>query len=170
MELEPSTGTEPSPPDPRPHIPEPPPVRLVSVDDVHLPAPTGVEQELDSFYVMLLGFEREDIEVKRPKPHIASTTAERTRRTGPSAEAPSGPIYRAENFRLRFQTIEPPILRQSLRPQGIEVRSISEAEARLTDAVIEFTRERGLVPGQESLLLKDPAGNWVELTECRPTG
>jgi hypothetical protein len=87
-----------------------------------------------------------------------------------SAEAPPGPIYRAENFRLRFQTTEPPVLHASLRPQGIEVRSISAAEARLTEAEIQYTRERGLVPGQESLLLKDPAGNWVELVECRPTG
>jgi len=170
MELEPSTGTEPAPPDPRPSMPEPPPVRLMAVDDVRLPAASGVEKALDSFYVMLLGFEREDVVVKRPTPRIALPAGPRARESEPSAEAPSGPVYRSENFRLRFQMVEPPVAHPSLRPQGIEVRSISEAEAKLTEAEIEYSRERALVPGQESLLLRDPAGNWLALTESRRTG
>jgi hypothetical protein len=151
-------------------MPEPPPVRLVAVDDVRLPASSGVESDLDSFYVMLLGFEREDVEVKRPTPRIAAPATPRVRQTEPSLETPPGPVYRAENFRLRFQTVEPPVVHPSLRPQGIEVRSISETEAKLTEAEIEYSRERALVPGQESLLLQDPAGNWLALTESRPTG
>lgn len=110
MELEPSTGTQPSPRDPRPHMPEPPPVRLVAIDDVSLPAASGVERDLDFFYVMLLGFEREDLDVKRPKPRIPVPPAPRNAHRRSAPEVP-GPIYRAENFRLRFQTVEPPVLR-----------------------------------------------------------
>jgi hypothetical protein len=28
-------------------------------------------------------------------------------------------------------------------------------------------REKGLIPGEESLLLVDPAGNWIEIVERR---
>jgi hypothetical protein len=153
-------------------MPEPPPVRLVAVADVWLFAASGVETQLDSFYVMLLGFEREDIELRRPRPMIAMAPS-RVERQGGSPQdslAAPGPVYRAENFRLRFRTVEPPIFRASLRPFGIEVRSLGEAQAKLNDAEIEFSHERGLVPGQECLVLQDPAGNWLELTECRPTG
>jgi hypothetical protein len=170
MELEPSTGTTPAPPDARPRMPEPPPVRLVAVDDVRLQAPSGMERQLDSFYVILLGFEREDVELKRPGPRIAWAPGRARAPIIFSAGVAAGPIYRAENFRLRFQTIEPPVPHPSLRPQGIEVPSLNVAESRLTEAQIEYTRERGLVPGQERLLLQDPAGNWVELTESRPAG
>jgi hypothetical protein len=151
-------------------MPEPPPVRLVAVDDVRLQAPTGVERQLDSFYVMLLGFEREDVEIKPPRPRIASSPRRAKEPIESSAGVAPGPIYRAENFRLRFQAVEPPVPHPSLRPQGIEVPSLNEAQARLTDAQIEYARERGLVPGQERLLLQDPAGNWIELTESRTAG
>ena len=57
MELEPlSTPFVPAA-DHRPRIPEPPPVRLLTVDDAHLPAPAGIEVDLDGFYVQLFGFE-----------------------------------------------------------------------------------------------------------------
>lgn len=171
MELEPAPATEFEPlADRRPRMAEPLPVRLVSVDDVRLSAPAGAERELDAFYVVLLGFEREDVDLKenqRPRPHVEPLA-------GGSRQGATAPplvlVYRAENFRLRFQTVEPPVARESLRAQGIEVPSLAEAEARLIEAEIEYTWERGLVPGRESLLLQDPAGNWVELVESRPTG
>jgi len=68
--------------DARPRMPEPLPVRLVCVEDAHLPAAAGLEKQLDAFYVDLLGFQRE---------------------TGVD-----GLIYEAENLRLIFSLVEPP--------------------------------------------------------------
>ena len=125
--------------DRRPRMPEPLPVRLVSVDDVRLPAPAGAEVKLDDFYVTLLEFERVEGELS----------------------------YRADNFVLRFDVFEAPIEHESLRPQQIEVLSLNVAEKKLIDAELEYARQKSLTPGQESLLLLDPAGNWIELTERR---
>jgi hypothetical protein len=126
-------------PDRRRRVPEPPPVRLLTVDDAHLPAPAGAEIQLDGFYRDLLGFERQcDSEF---------------------------PVYRAENFRLWFDVVEPPIARVDFRPLRIEVPSIAETEQKLVDGQIEYSHQRGLMAGQESLVLLDPAGNWVEITE-----
>ena len=44
--------------DARPKLPEPPPVTLVSVQDVRLPTVAGLERLLDEFYAGLLRFER----------------------------------------------------------------------------------------------------------------
>lgn len=125
--------------DRRPRMPEPPPVRLATVDDAHVPARAGVEPELDEFYAGLLEFERE------ADSHY--------------------PIYRSENFRLVFDVLEPPVRRDHLRALGIEVRSLNETEQKLLDAEINYARRRGLLPGQETLVLLDPAGNWVEIRE-----
>ena len=130
-----------SKPDNRPLMPEPLPVRLVAVNDCRLPAPAGRKRELDAFYVGLLGFERDTSD--------------------------PGVAYHAENFRLVVDVHEPPVARDDLRPLGIEVRSLAEAEQKLIAAEIEYARQRGITPGQESLLLMDPAGNWIELGEPR---
>src|SRR4029453_2652660 len=68
LELEPATGLAPRPDrHPRMDQPlplnlfgggEPLPVNLVAVEDVRMPAPAGVEVQLDAFYVALLRFER----------------------------------------------------------------------------------------------------------------
>jgi hypothetical protein len=146
LELEPSTGLQPTA-DARPRMDEPPPVRLVAVEDVRLPTPPGLEAELDAFYVGLWQFERD------------------------LAEAPAI-VYRAENVRLRLEIVtdQKPIERDTLRPQGIEVLSLAEAELKLVEAERDYLRQRGLTPGQESLLLQDPAGNWIELFEVRRVG
>jgi len=123
--------------DQRLRIPEPPPVRLVTIDDAHLPAAAGSECELDSFYVDILRFERE-----------------------PDFDFP---IYRSENFRVVFDVLEPPIERETFRPLGIEVPSLDEIEQKLLVAEIKYVRQRGLMPGQASILLRDPAGNWVQI-------
>ena len=52
-----STSLEPQE-DKRPRIEQPLPVRLVAVEDCVLPAVAGLERDLDSFYVSLLGFAR----------------------------------------------------------------------------------------------------------------
>jgi hypothetical protein len=124
---------------------EPPPVRLIAVDDVRLPTPADREPLLDAFYVGLWQFQRETSE--------------------------TGLIYRAENFRLRFEIISTePIVRETLRPQGIAVNSLVEAERKLIDLEIEYIQQLSLTPGQETLLLRDPAGNWIEISESRRLG
>jgi hypothetical protein len=129
--------------DPRPRLPEPLPVQLVAVEHVRMVAPRGVEEKLDAFYVGLLGFDR----------HTASDEGEL--------------VFRAENFLLRFQLIDPPVVHDSLRPQGIEVNDLLAMEKRFVEAELEFTRERGITPGRETLLVLDPGGNWVEIGEIR---
>ena len=134
------TATGPGRPDRRPRIPEPLPVRLVAVDDVRLPAPAGVEEKLDAFYIDLLEFQR----------------------------ARGRLAYQPDNFILRFEVArDRPIPHESLRPQGIEVTSLAETEKKLIDEEIEYSRQRSLTPGQQSLLLLDPAGNWIEIEEMR---
>jgi hypothetical protein len=141
FELEKSTGLEPKV-DERPRMDEPPPVRLISVDDVRLPAPPDRQDELDAFYVGLWEFQRDALQ--------------------------GGLVYRAENFRLRFEiSSEEVIARQTLRPQGIAVLSLTEARRKLIELELEYIEQLSLTPGQESLLLQDPAGNWIEIFESR---
>jgi hypothetical protein len=40
----------------------------------------------------------------------------------------------------------------------------------LIDAEREYVRQIGLTPGQLSLLTRDPAGNWIEISESRAVG
>lgn len=128
--------------DKRPKMPEPLPVRLIAVNDVILPAQTGLEQEMDALYVTILKFQRD------------STTSDL--------------IYQADNFRLCFQNQEGLIERDTYRAVQIEVQaSLAEVEAKLVEAEIEYVRQRGLTPGTESLALTDPSGNWVEIVEKR---
>ena len=124
--------------DRRARIPEPLPVRLVVVEDAHLTAPPGMEAELDQFYAGLLQFERE------PKER--------------------GLIYRADNARLIVKLRE--LAPEAMRPIGIQIPSIRSMEVSLAEAEVEFVRQKGISPGQETLLVQDPAGNWVELSEA----
>ena len=141
LELEPATGLKPRP-DRRPRIDEPLPVKLVAVEDVRMPAPAGSEVQLDAFYVNVLGFER-------MPPETALD-------------------YRAENVALRFDVRERPVEHDNLRPQGIEVPSLAEAELKLIEGEYEYVRQRGVVLGTETIVMRDPAGNWIELIELRP--
>src|SRR5438552_2303699 len=134
MELEPSSNIALPPADKRRFIPEPLPVKLVAIEDVHLPAAAGKEVELDAFYIGLWGFERDFGE-------------------------PDWLIYRAENFRLHFDIIEPPIERQEMRPTQIQIHSLAEAGHKLVEAEFEYVRQKGITAGDDSLLLLDPAGN-----------
>ena len=144
MELEETSGEFVPQIDNRVRVPDPLPVRLVAVADVTLLAPPGIESALDALYAGLLRFER----------------------VPPSADEPL--TYRAENFLLRFQVSgEQPVVHESLRPQGVEVESLRQTEHLLVDAQIEYTRQRGLMPGSEALLVLDPAGNWLEIVEIR---
>jgi hypothetical protein len=145
IELEESSGLT-SVPDLRPRMDEPPPVRLIAVEEVRLPTPPGLDGALDRFYVGLWQFVRD-------------------------ADA-EGIVYRAENGRLRFEVVfnQKPVERDGIRPLGIVIPSLRDAELKLIDREIDYSRERGLLPGMQSLLLRDPAGNWIELTESRIVG
>jgi hypothetical protein len=143
LELEKSsTNLEPQD-DKRPRIEEPLPVRLVAVEDCMLPAVAGLECDLDNFYVSLLGFARD---------HNSS---------GDEI------VYRADNFRLRFYVLERKMPREGYRPMGILVPSLPALVQRLDEAKIEFVRQRGLEVGSESILLCDPIGNLLEISESR---
>lgn len=126
--------------DRRLRVPEPLPVRLIAVADMRLESAAGLERDLDSFYATLLCMQR--------------VAGERI-------------VYRTENFDLRIDVLEPPVMREDYRPVRVEVKSLAETTAKLVDAEVEYVRRKGLVPGEEALVLQDPAGNWVELTESR---
>lgn len=139
IELAEATGTLEVALDRRARIPEPLPVRLVAVEDVRLITPGGIESRLDSFYVDLLGFERQESE--------------------------NAIVYRAENLRLIINVVELPPEPRDMRAIGIEVQALAEVERELIERQTEFEVQKGLLPGQRSLLLTDPAGNWLELSE-----
>ena len=141
MELEPATRTFKPAIDRRPRVPEPLPVRLATIDDARLPSAAGLERQLDAFYVGVLGFAR-----KSENEPIA---------------------YRADNFTLYFEVIEPPVRRDDLRPLGLEVPSLADLSLKLVEAEVEHARQRGLLPGDESIVLLDPAGNWLEIFDRR---
>lgn len=128
--------------DRRPPLPPPPPVLLVTVEDAHLPATAGLERELDAFYVELLQFERDAKE--------------------------SAMVYKAENFRLWIDVVERSVDRQDMRMLGIVVKSLAETAKKLGEAQTPFTRERGVIAGEERLILRDPAGNWVRVVQSKP--
>lgn len=165
------------PSDPRPPMAELPPVRLIAVDDVVLPTAAGREALLDAFYVGLFRMEREDVELASRPPTelvlggaVPRLSPARVRSELPPlpSRAMQGPVYRAENHRICFHVLEPPIERETLRPLGIEVPSLTSTRLQIEQMEIEYTRQRGLYPGQDALLLQDPAGNWIEMTESRP--
>ena len=140
MELEDSTFKFTPVHDRRRRVLEPLPVWLVAIEDVRLPTHAELETQLDAFYVDLLKMERDT-----------------------SVEAET--IYRADNVRLRFEIREGLIEREVLRPTQIEVPSLGLMEQQIVERELGYSRQRGLLPGQESLLLLDPAGNWIELLE-----
>jgi len=135
--------------DRRPRVPEPLPVKLVGVADAHLFAAAGLEPELDAFYVGLFGFERRNVEP------VDATAADATI------------SYRADNFTLHLSVQEPPVHRLDLRPLLIEVPSLGALEEKLITAEQEYERQRGLLPGEQTINLLDPAGNWVEVVESK---
>ncbi len=140
MDLEESSIDFRLPEDKRPRIPEPLPIWLVAIDDVRLPAPIDIRGELDEFYVAVLG-------------------------CAPDESADGDIVYRTDNLRLRFIPIQGLIERQTLRPTVLEVPSLALAERAIFEREIEYTRDRATTPGRDSLILLDPAGNWIELIE-----
>jgi hypothetical protein len=145
LQLEDATARAQRPPD-APRMPEPPPVKLIAVEDIRLPCIAGAEVDMDTLYLGVLSFEKE---------------------SPPHAEGVPELLYRAENFRLIFSIHEGLIQRHDYRPLQVEVPSLREAEHRLIDREIEYSRQRGLTPGSELLVLVDPSGNYLEIAERR---
>jgi hypothetical protein len=144
VELEPSSIAFRPAIDRRPHMPDPPPVWLLAVEDVHVrvPAEPGLAVRLDGFYVDLLRFERDG-----------------------TREADI--IYRAENGRLYFDVVGAGYQREDFRPIAIDVPSLAILQQQLIEREIDHEWQRGLSAARDTLLLQDPAGNWVALTERR---
>ncbi len=127
--------------DTRPTLPEPPPVMLVSVGDVSLDAAAGLEVELDRFYVGILAFERVPDE---PRPH-----------------------YQAEKYQLQFRVVEVPEPRDDRRPIGIMSPRFDAILDLLNDRQVPYERVLGLVAGEDGVLLRDPAGNWLAIGDLK---
>ena len=128
-------------PDRRLRLAQPIPVRLLAIQDVRLLALVGLEKQLDDLYVGILEFERDK--------HDAHA-------------------FVADNCRLIFQIIpERPVIRQSVKPLGIEVLNLGGVEKQLVEAKLDYVRQRGITPGSESLVMQDPGGNWIEIMERR---
>lgn len=143
MELEkPDFEFTPPPADRRPTLPEPLPVRLIAVADVRLPCPAepALRAPLDAFYVGLLKFRRL-----------------------PSDEFHH--FYQADNHALILQAHTRPVQHDRLAPTMIEVDGRQAIHQQLLESETEHEWMRGLTPGTDFLLLKDPAGNWVGILE-----
>ncbi len=145
MELEPATTPFEPTDDPRPRLLPPPPVNVVAIADVTLPAVAGLEKELNAFYVDLLKFETDEEETQQGQTIV----------------------YRAENVRLRLVIHEVPPPREDFRPLGVVVPLLSDLAIRLVEAKQEFIRRQGFFAGSDFLVLSDPAGNLVEVAEAR---
>ena len=142
MELERSSIDFPrAPEDKRLKVPEPPPVRLVAVEDVTLDAAPADAAKLDDFYIGLLRFERD-------------------------AKSP-GRVYKAENVRLQFNVSESPDVRDDMRAIGVEVPSLADLELLLIERQVTYARERTLALGYTTFLLRDPAGNWLRIGQVK---
>jgi catechol-2,3-dioxygenase len=141
VELEPAPSEFKPIVDRRRLAPEPLPVLLIAIEDVTLPAPAGFEPQLHDFYVGMLGFS-----------DLSDSSKDKV-------------VYGAENVNLRFDLQKDPAPREEYRTLGIQIESINELEHRLSDAQIEYERRRGMRSGSEMIVLRDPAGNWLELSE-----
>lgn len=130
--------------DKRPRMPDPIPVELLAVKDVQTRGLAGQEQDLDAFYVELFQF------VKQPTEERGAGQARL--------------MYEADNFFLIIDLYERLEDRNDYRPITLVVQTLGDIELQLIAREIEYVRQRGLLPGEERLVLKDPAGNWVEVT------
>ena len=142
MELEEPTATVKQPPDARPTMPEPPPVRLLAIADVHLEAPAAMERLLSDFYVGLLRFERD------------AEDAERL-------------AFKAEKWRLVFDVVESFGPRDGYRPVMIETPFFADFVQALNDRELFFEWQKGTAAGVETVFLQDPAGYWISVGPVR---
>lgn len=125
--------------DRRPRMEEPPPVALEAVEHVHLRRPASGREELVRLYVDILEF------VELETPNVMG--------------------FRASNFAVHFDVER--TTEHDYRPLRVIVASLAATEARLVEQEISYDRQKGLMPGVETLVLKDADGNWIEIRERR---
>ena len=147
MELEDPTAKVVPPPE-LPHMPEPPPVRLLAISDVRLAAIAGLERQLDAFYAGLLKFERDG------GPDEADGDRHRI-------------IYHAERWRLIFDVVERPASRDDYRPVMVQIPHFGDFIEALAERKTEYEWQKGVAPGVETVFLQDPAGFWVSVGPLR---
>ena len=127
--------------DDRPTLPEPPPVRVVALRDVILPTLAGLHDKLAAFYVGLLQFRQDSADLL---------------------------AFEAENVCVRFNlVVDYPLERDHTRPLGIQVPHYRAILERLQTGRSDFEVVRGLVAGNDAILIRDPAGNWIAIGELR---
>ncbi len=136
MELEESSIKFDPPKDARPHMPEPPVVRVTAIEDVRLPTVAGLERQLVEFYRDLLKFEWPDEALL---------------------------VFKAENVSVLFTVGEGPPHRDDFRPLIVEVPHFADLIKAFNEREVEYEWQRGITPGTDTILLRDPAGNWVSI-------
>ena len=126
----------------RPLIPEPPPVRLAAVRDVTLPMRAGLEHKVVPFYVGLLRFRR-------------------------LPDGAGGVAFEAERHALHFCVSELSPERDAVRPLGVLTPFFNDIVSELDAIKYDYELVRGLVAGDDAVLLQDPAGNWLAVAPLR---
>ncbi len=125
--------------DDRPKMAQPIPVEIEAVDDLHLPAHRGDARKMHLLYRDILEFV--------PLAGVAHLA------------------YQADNFAIHFDIGSSE--RPGYRAVRVIVRSLADVERHLAEAQFEYERQKGLAPGEETLVLQDPDGNWLEIREHR---
>lgn len=120
-------------------MPEPPVVRVEAIEDVTMDCVAGLEIHMNAFYRDGLGFERVE---------------------DPGFE---GLTYKAENVLVRFRVVERPSEKTDLRPLMIQIPHFYDFIRLLNEQETEHEFQRGLTPGLDRVLLRDPSGNWVNI-------
>lgn len=131
--------------DERRFMPEPPPVRVAAVADMMVSVKPVDAAMLTRIYCDLLGMVRDDDDAGRLR------------------------VW-AENVAITFVPAEASPERQSVRPLGVEVPSLALLIERLLEAGVEYLRQKSVDAGDESILILDPGGNWIEVRESRIVG
>jgi hypothetical protein len=132
---------------------EPPVVRLISIDDVTLHATPATAPLLDFFYIQLLGFERhaDDLNHTENNPKNPVTQI----------------IYRAEKNSVIFDIVNVVLPRDDYRPVQVATPLFDLFVRQITELEMPFEWQKGVAPGLETVLLKDPAGNWMLVEPIR---
>ena len=117
-------------------------MRLLVVRDVTLPMRAGLEHRVVPFYVDLLRFRR-------------------------LAGEAGGVAFEAENFDLHFRVTELSPERPDVRPLGVLTPFFNDIVSELDAMKYEYDLVRGLVAGDDAVLLQDPAGNWLAVAPLR---
>lgn len=132
----------------RPVMPEPPPVRVIAVENVTLVAPAKHARAIDHLMTAVLPLVKE----------VPTRQAD--------VDAGAIGVYQAENVRVVYLAREepPPSPRHILQLELADLRGLRQ---RLQDAEIEYELSKRLMPGDVRVAFLDAAGNPIEVLENR---